>query len=156
MKNLCFIILFFCFSGCANAKEVQCFNQSENLIKKIYEKFPIGGENNIENSDEKTLNSFFSKDLSSLIYKDKKCREKFDGICNIDFNILINQQDVPNDKGYKILQVTNNLVTVKIEYPQFSEFVNYMIDNSSNCKKIKNINYDDGTDLRKILSKKYD
>ena len=63
---------------------------------------------------------------------------------------------MPNDKGYKILQVTNNLVTVKIEYPQFSEFVNYMIDNSSNCKKIKNINYDDGTDLRKILSKKYD
>lgn len=112
MKNL-----FFSFSEYANAKEIQCFTQSENLIKKIYETFPIGGEDNIENSDEKTLNYFFSKDLSSLIYKDKKCREKFDGICNIDFNILINQQDVSNDNGYKILQVTNNLVTVKIEYP---------------------------------------
>ncbi|MCF4288241.1 hypothetical protein V6314_05740, partial [Acinetobacter baumannii] len=73
------------------------------------------------------------------------------GVCNIDFNILIHSQDTPNK--YKILQDTDNLVTVKVEYHQYSEFINFVINKESSCKKIGNIKYDDGSDLIKMLRK---
>ena len=150
-----FISIFFMslISGCTTAKEIQCFNNSKELITGLYTKFPIGGKNIVENSDANILNTFFSNNLTNLLLKDKECSKKGSGVCNIDFSIMTHQQDIPNHNEYKILQTTNTVVTVKLAYPQYSVFLDYIVDDSTPCKKIKNIKYDDNTNLLKILSK---
>lgn len=137
-------------SGCVSGKEVKCFKDSKTLINNLYYNFPVNGSVVVENSDFSTLNVFFSSELTKLLLKDQKCRNKISGICNIDFSIITHNQDVPNK--YKILQEKSNIVTVKLEYPQYSEFLDYIVDDGSNCLKIKNIKYDNETNLLKILS----
>ena len=69
-----FISIFFMslISGCTTAKEIQCFNNSKELITGLYTKFPIGGKNIVENSDANILNTFFSNNLTNLLLKDKE------------------------------------------------------------------------------------
>jgi len=148
------ILELFCLSllsGCVSAKEVECYNTSKSLITGLYDKFPINGDEVIENKNRKILSNFFDKNLTNLLLKDQECSAKNNGICNIDFNILIHSQDTPNK--YKILQDVDNLVTVKVEYHQYSEFINFVINKEYSCKKIGNIKYDDGSDLIRMLQK---
>ncbi|HCW5556304.1 TPA: hypothetical protein OXQ01_000373 [Acinetobacter baumannii] len=147
LEILCLSLL----SGCASAKEAECYNTSKALITDLYNKFPINGDEVIENKNIKTLSNFFDKNLTNLLIKDQECSARNNGVCNIDFNILIHSQDTPNK--YKTLQDTDNLVTVKVEYHQYSEFINFVINKESSCKKIGNIKYDDGSDLIKMLRK---
>lgn len=147
LEILCLSLL----SGCVSAKEAECYNTSKSLITDLYNKFPINGDEVVENKNRKTLSNFFDKNLANLLIKDQECSRKNNGVCNIDFNILIHSQDTPNK--YKILQDTDNLVTVKVEYHQYSEFLNFVINKESSCKKIGNIKYDDGSDLIKMLRK---
>ncbi|NQE72803.1 hypothetical protein AbA118F_0112 [Acinetobacter baumannii] len=84
-----------------------------------------------------------------MLVKDYACRSNLNGVCNIDFNILSNAQD-DIDK-FSILQATNNIVTVKFNMPTHGEFIDFLIENKGKCKLIKNIKYDNNTNLIKIL-----
>ena len=150
-KLFTFIFLFFLY-GVANASnEEKCFKDSKILITNLYKNYPVDGNKIIENADRKTISRFFSNQLTNMLVKDYTCRSNLNGVCNIDFNILIHSQDAPNK--YKILQDADNLVTVKVEYHQYSEFINFVINKESSCKKIGNIKYDDRSDLIKMLRK---
>lgn len=153
MKKIVLSILGlnFLLPSCTSAKEVECFKSSSSLVNALYIKFPITGKNAIENANKTVLSNFFNDGLTKLLLEDQECADKTGGLCNIDFSIMTHQQD--SVSKYKILQATKNVVTVKLEYPQYSEFLDYMIDNSSTCMKIKNIKYDDNASLLKILSK---
>lgn len=148
---LSIFVLNFLLSSCTSAKEVECFKSSKFLVNELYTKFPITGRSAIENANKRVLNTFFNDGLTKLLLKDKKCADKIRGVCNVDFSIMTHQQD--SVSKYKILQTTKNLVTVKLEYPQYSEFIDYIIDNDSTCLKIKDIKYDDNESLLEILRK---
>lgn len=85
-----------------------------------------------------------------MLLRDYRCREKTGGVCNIDFNILSNSQD--DLGGFKILQATNNVVTVKFDTPMHGEFIDFYIENKGICKVIKDIEYNN-TNLLNILKK---
>ncbi|MFI8146995.1 hypothetical protein, partial [Acinetobacter sp. ABJ_C5_2] len=122
-----------------------------SLIMNLYKNYPVDGNKIIESADRKTISRFFSNQLTNMLVKDYECSSSLNGVCNIDFNILIHSQDTPNK--YKILQDTDSLVTVKVEYHQYSQFINFVINKEFSCKKIGNIKYDNGSDLIKILRK---
>ncbi|RIX38060.1 hypothetical protein D3X54_19095, partial [Acinetobacter baumannii] len=86
---------------------------------------------------------------TNMLVKDYACRSNLNGVCNIDFNILSNAQD---DIGkFSILQATDNIVTVKFNTPTHGEFIDFLIENKGKCKLIKNIKYDNNSNLIKIL-----
>ncbi|EOH6037742.1 hypothetical protein [Acinetobacter baumannii] len=144
-----FLSLFFGVTNASN--DEKCFKDSKDLITNLYKNYPVDGNKIIESADRKTISRVFSNQLTNMLVKDYECGSNLNGVCNIDFNILIHSQDTPNK--YKILQDTDNLVTVKVEYHQYSEFINFVINKESSCKKIRNIKYDDGSDLIKMLRK---
>ncbi|WP_407504545.1 hypothetical protein [Acinetobacter baumannii] len=150
-KLFTFIFLSFFFSVTNASNDEKCFEDSKSLITNLYKNYPVDGNKIIESADRKTISRFFSNQLTNMLVKDYECGSNLNGVCNIDFNILIHSQDTPNK--YKILQDTDNLVTVKVEYHQYSEFINFVINKESSCKKIRNIKYDDGSDLIKMLRK---
>ncbi|EMD5938942.1 hypothetical protein VRO60_003741, partial [Acinetobacter baumannii] len=47
LEILCLSLL----SGCASAKEAECYNTSKALITDLYNKFPINGDEVIENKN---------------------------------------------------------------------------------------------------------
>lgn len=151
MKYKLFTFIFLSFScGVASASnDEKCFKDSKSLITNLYKNFPIDGNKIIESADRKTISRFFSKQLTNMLIKDYKCSSNFNGVCNIDFNILSNAQD---DIGkFSILQATDNIVTVKFDTPTHGEFIDFLIEGKGECKVIKNIKYDNNTNLIKIL-----
>lgn len=138
-------------SGCVSAKsDEKCFTDSKSLVTNLYNYFPVDGSNVVESFDKKTITRFFSNQIANLLMNDYKCRKMNGGVCKIEFNILNNSQD---DIGkFKILQETNNIVTVKFETPTHGEFIDFSIENKGECKFIKNIKYND-SNLLDILSK---
>lgn len=84
-----------------------------------------------------------------MLVKDYECSSNLNGVCNIDFNTLSNAQD---DLGkFSILQAIDNIVTVKFNTFTIGVFIDFLIENKGECKLIKNIKYDDNTNLIKIL-----
>lgn len=150
-KLFTFIFLSFLYSVTNASNDEKCFKDSKDLITNLYKNYPVDGNKIIENAGRKNISRFFANQLTNMLVKDYECGSNLNGVCNIDFNILIHSQDTPNK--YKILQDTDNLVTVKVEYHQYSEFINFVINKEYSCKKIGNIKYDDGSDLIKMLRK---
>lgn len=152
--KLCMISLVglssFCILAANTKNEVECFLNSKDLIQNLYATFPIDGNKIVESSDKKIISKFFSSGLTNMLLSDYRCREKTGSVCNIDFNILSNSQD---DLGsFKILQATNNIVTVKFDTPTHGEFIDFYIENKDMCKVIKDIGYNN-TNLLNILKK---
>jgi hypothetical protein len=126
-----------------------CFLDSKILVLDLYKTFPTDGNKIVEKSDRKLISKFFSDELTKLLVSDYKCRKKTGGVCKIDFNILSNSQD---DFGsFKILQATNNVVTVKFNTPTHGEFVDFYMESKGKCKVIKDIKYND-SNLLNILT----
>ncbi|MFK8986803.1 hypothetical protein [Acinetobacter seifertii] len=148
-KLFTFIFLFFLY-GVANASnEEKFFKDSKSLITNLYKNYSVDGNKIIESAGRKNISRFFSKQLTNMLIKDYECSSNLNGVCNIDFNILSNAQD---DIGkFSILQATDNIVTVKFDTPTHSEFIDFLIEGKGECKVIKNIKYDNNTNLIKIL-----
>ncbi|MDN8306191.1 hypothetical protein QZK36_06135 [Acinetobacter baumannii] len=148
-KLFTFIFLSFFFSVTNASNDEKCFEDSKSLITNLYKNYPVDGNKIIESADRKTISRFFSNQLTNMLVKYYACRSNLNGVCNIDFNILSNAQD---DIGkFSILQATNNIVTVKFNTPTHGEFIDFLIENKGKCKLIKNIKYDNNTNLIKIL-----
>jgi hypothetical protein len=140
--KLFFFISLSVLSGCVSAKNEEfCFSDSKNLVLNLYKTFPTDGNKIVEKSDKKIVSKFFSDELTNLLVSDYKCREKTGEACKIDFNILNNSQD--DLGGFKILQATNNVVTVKFNTPTHGEFVDFYMESKGGCKVIKDIKYND-------------
>ncbi|ENX35961.1 hypothetical protein F889_00660 [Acinetobacter colistiniresistens] len=132
--------LFFILAAC-NVKGEVCFSDSKRLVLNLYKTFPTDGNIIVEKSDKNLISKFFSNELTNLLVNDYECREKTAGVCKIDFNILNNSQD---DLGsFKILQATNNVVTVKFNTPTHGEFIDFYMESKDGCKFIKDIKYND-------------
>ncbi|MFI8147064.1 hypothetical protein ACH8JV_19460, partial [Acinetobacter sp. ABJ_C5_2] len=52
---------------------------------------------------------------------------------------------------FSILQATDNIVTVKFDTSTHGEFIDFLIENKGKCKVVKNIKYNDNTNLIKVL-----
>ncbi|MEQ1325423.1 hypothetical protein ABLU08_01155 [Acinetobacter nosocomialis] len=151
MKYKLFTLIFLSFFfGVTNASnDEKCFEDSKILIINLYKNYPVDGNKIIESADRKTISRFFSNQLTNMLVKDYACRSNLNGVCNIDFNILSNAQD---DIGkFSILQATDNIVTVKFNTPTHGKFIDFLIENKGKCKLIKNIKYNNNTNLIKIL-----
>lgn len=116
-----------------------CYTKSDTLIKDLYKTFPIGGSNNILDVSPALLNKFFSQELTNLIIKDEKCVEKIQGICNIEFDILTDAQDSPDQNKYTIVQSANTVVTVLMKYSHQPTFLDFKINSKSKCMFIEEI-----------------
>lgn len=142
-----FLSLFFGVTNASN--DEKCFKDSKKLITNLYKNYPVDGNKIIESSGRKNISRFFSNQLTNMLVKDYECSSSLNGVCNIDFNILSNAQD---DIGkFSILQATDNIVTVKFDMPTHGEFIDFLIEGKGECKVIKNIKYDNNTNLIKIL-----
>ena len=102
------------------------------MILELYSTFPIDGNLVVEESDQKTISRFFSPELTSLLKKEDDCREQTTGVGNLEFKILSHSQD--DLKGFKILQATNNIFTVKFNTPSHAELMNVKIQYNKKYK----------------------
>ncbi|MFJ1519858.1 hypothetical protein ACG59Z_08200 [Acinetobacter sp. ABJ_C1_1] len=147
-KLFTFIFLSFLCSVTNANNDEKCFEDSKSLITNLYKNYPVDGNKIIESAGRKTISRFFSNQLTNMLVKDYEC-SSLNGVYNIDFNILSNAQD---DIGkFSILQATDNIVTIKFDTPTHGEFIDFLIENKGKCKLIKNIKYDNNTNLIKIL-----
>ncbi|MPS61931.1 hypothetical protein [Acinetobacter sp.] len=148
-KLFTFIFLSILCSVTNASSDEKCFKSSKDLITNLYKNYPVDGNKIIESADRKTISRFFANQLTNMLVKDYECRSNLNGVCNIDFNILSNAQ---YDIGkFSIIQATDNIVTVKFDTPTHGEFIYFFIGNKGKCKLIKNIKYDNNTNLIKIL-----
>ncbi|MFV5265386.1 hypothetical protein ACMUMS_17815, partial [Acinetobacter courvalinii] len=131
--KLFYVVSLSVLSGCVNAKnEEVCFSDSKSLVLNLYKTFPTDGNKIVEKSDKKLISKFFSNELTNLLVSDYECRKKTAEVCKIDFNILNNSQD--DLGGFKVLQATDNIVTVKFNTPTHGEFIDFYMESKGGCK----------------------
>lgn len=138
-----------------NATAANCFKTSKDLVDDLYKKYPLMDEKkDIAGEKINVLERYFSTNMASLLIQDQKCAAKIQGICNIEFNILSNAQDIPKSNQIKILQATANVVTVKVDFEPSPEFIDFKMQQQAGCYLIKDIQYDDHHSLEKMLRQK--
>jgi hypothetical protein len=103
-----------------------------------------------------TLQLYFTDDLAFLILKDRQCVEKTHEICNLDFDPIFASQD-PGGMDLEISPADkSNTVHVQFMYPGNGQKISlsYEVENTLRGWRIKDIIYESGGSLRKILSQK--
>lgn len=103
------------------------------------------------------LSRYFDNELSALILKDRACVKKEKAICNLDFDILFNSQDV-TAINLKITQKESGKVVVDYQNPSNNSkiMIEYRLKKMGSDWKITDIIYMNNgrVSLKELLSKK--
>lgn len=128
-----------------NTDQRQNCRSAKELIQYMYD-----SQFDLADFTPLSMSQYFDPKLSKLIEKDKHCAEKY-GVCNIDFDILMDSQD-PEDYRIRIENTQNlNKLRVLIHYGESEKNLIFEM-NSEHCPKIKDIHYPRGKSLVEIIN----
>lgn len=151
-NNLPFLSLFALsalFS--TNLYAEQCL-APQQLIEKIFNLYVIKeNSKSLQNENISILKKYFSKSLATKIDHDNKCQERTDFVCNLDFNILTNAQDTPENPRYQFKTLNSSQVQVKITGINYRRDIVFEFSKDNGCPKINDILYSKHTRLSKSL-----
>lgn len=135
------------------------------VVARLYKDFAwqaIGGQpelfgDHIGHQSRSTLEKYFTPALADLLVKDVACQVKWQGICNLDVDLLFDSQD-PRVTDLEVAKVAPGRVAVVFKDPTSDEAtkIEFQVAQVAGKWKIADIVYsrDGGWSLKKLLSKK--
>jgi len=112
--------------------------------------------NNIVHQNRSTLERYFTPALADLLVKDVACQIKYQGICNVDVDILFDSQD-PRVTDLEVAPIAPGRVAVAFKDPTNDEVtkIEFVVTRIAGKWKIADIIYKRaGWSLKKVLSNK--
>lgn len=111
----------------------------------------------LAHQDKTTLEKYFAPGLADLFVKDAACQVKYQGICNLDFDVLFDSQD-PRVSDLEITAVAPGKVAVVFVDPASGEKtrIEFKVTQVAGAWKIIDVIYRQPkvTSLKQVLSQK--
>jgi hypothetical protein len=140
-------------------------NPEAAVVAKLYKDFAwqaMAGQPDlfgadISHLDKRALEKYFAPRLADLLVKDAACAIKYQGICNLDFDLLFDSQD-PRVTDLEITAVAPGKVLVVFTDPveQKKTQIDFKVERIGGIPKITDIIYHEpaASSLVKVLSHK--
>jgi hypothetical protein len=113
----------------------------------------------IKYDNKAILSRYFDANLTGLFFKDEKCKEASGGICNLDFDPVLDAQDYDADTPFnlKIKQVSGKPLRFSVIFTNIgTRSLVYEFVRTASGPRISDIIYSNNRSLKKILSQKTD
>ena len=157
MKAAFIAILLIIFSAGYSFALDRVSESPEHFIQRLYKEYLADYQQDkywLDNKEK--LLQYFDRNLNSLFLRDEKCKEKEQGICNLDFDPIIDAQDYDEKYPTNVdVKVVNSEFPVKVKVV----FTNmgprtliYEIKKTKKGWRISDIIYPEGKSLKEILS----
>ncbi len=131
----------------------QCLSP-QKLTEQMYKKYFIGRNDDVTplaSTNKQNLEKYLTKSLAQKIDNDNKCQTKTQMMCKLEFDILTNAQDSPEEPRYNITPISNNQVNVAIFGINYKMKIALKFTQENGCSKVSDILYTDHKSLNQIL-----
>ena len=153
-----FIILFSFALFSVSAISCESRKELKELVKTLYKEYPpecidVAEKQftQLKNEDLITLKLFFVNDLAHAIKADSDCADESGEICLIDFDILFDSQDSEASNVIVSQSQEGKAIACFDNGPIKNHCVVYIGVSENKSNKIFDIEYPNGTSLRKLL-----
>ena len=143
------------FSSSISVAE-QCLSP-QKLTEQMYKKYFSGPNEDVKplaSTNKQNLEKYLTKSLARKIDNDNKCQTKTQMMCNLEFDILTDAQDSPENPRYSITQVSDVQLNVIISGVDYKKKITLKFAQESGCSKISDILYPTHQSLNQLLNKK--
>lgn len=144
-----FILVFsICLGGTAETPEV--------FIQKIYMSYhKPSSEGEIDFTKRESLAKYFDGDLTDLFIKDFECQKREQGVCNLDFDPILEAQDFEETKNLKIVHVSGQPNVFNVTFTNLgTRTLIYTLKKTPKGWRISDIKYPERSSLKELLSRK--
>ncbi|MGI5010418.1 MAG: DUF3828 domain-containing protein [Janthinobacterium lividum] len=163
-NRLVVMVLTLCALGWGGTAAAAKVETEAGVVAKLYKDFAwqaIGGQtdlfgNVLANQSRSTLEKYFTPSLADLLVKDAACQVKYQGICNLEVDLLFDSQD-PRVTDLQVATIAPGRVSVAFKDPANDETtkIEFVVAQVAGKWKIADIIYKrDGWSLKKVLSNK--
>ena len=134
-----------------NTYAQQCL-APQQLVETLFKQYILKpNPTSFQNEKKPILKKSLTESLASKIDRDNKCQAKTELVCHIDFDLLTNAQDTPENPKYLLKTLNPLQVQATITGLNYKEKIIFEFFKENNCSKINNITYQNGRNLNKIL-----
>jgi len=129
-------------------------NSPESLIHQLYQQHQPQINKEISFTDEKVLLRYFTPEMAKQFLKEADCREREQGICNIEFDPIFGAQDFDNSPRNLVIKKmdSKDIVRYKVTFTNFVRTtLIYEVRLTENGWRISDIVYADRPSLKAIL-----
>jgi len=150
------------FSGSALATKA---DNEATVVAKLYKDFAwqaVASQADLFGDDlahqgKATLEKYFAPALADLLVKDAACQARYQGICNLDFDLLFDSQD-PRVTDLDVTRMSPGRVSVVYKDPvdESKTQIDFVVARVGGIWKITDVVYrrPDKVSLRQLLSRK--
>jgi hypothetical protein len=155
--KICILVLFmfflgFDYSGAGNKNS----DKPENIIFNLYKEHQPQNGKGISFGDEKTLNRYFTRDLTALLLRNEECVKRTREVCNLNMDPIFDAQDY--DKSQLNLEIKeisskHSSLRYKVTFTNLGRrTVVYELNKTKSGWRISDIIYASRHSLREMLA----
>jgi hypothetical protein len=152
------VLLFILSSGYSQSATRGLADSPENFIRNLYKYHLSQYDKNYWFDNKEKLSKYFDSTLTALFLHDEECKERTQEICNLDFDPIIDAQDLDNNYpvNFKVkMLVCKSQTCCKVIFTNITKrILIYKLSRTKLGWKISDIIFSNGQSLKKLLSKK--
>lgn len=151
------ITIMFLLINCACARSAESLRSAspEEFVLNLYREYVAEYDKVYWFDDKEKLLRYFDSNLTELLLQDEQCKEKFQEICKLDYDPIIDAQDL--DFKYKVnfeakAKVIDNIMRCEVVFENITKrLIVYELKQTENGWRIADIKYSDGRSLTRLL-----
>lgn len=152
------VLLLILSSGYPQSATLAPADSPENFIRSLYKYHLSQYDKNYWFDNKEKLSKYFDSTLIALLLHDEKCKNETHGICNLDFDPIIDAQDLDNKYPVSIEVKRLNYKSqthCKVIFTNITKrTICYELRRTKLGWRVSDITYSNGQSLKKLLSKK--
>ena len=126
----------------------------ESFLQSLYlsEHNPMT-KKEIDFTKRESLTKYFGSELTDLFIKDFECQKREQGVCNLDFDPILDAQDFEKTTNLKVSRVKGEASQFKVTFTNLgTRTLIYKLKKTENGWRISDIKYPEGPSLKELLS----
>lgn len=151
------VLLLILSSGCSQSATHGPADSPENFISSLYKYHLSQYDNKYWFDNKEKLSKYFDSNLTALFLRDDECKNKTQGICNLDFDPIIDAQDLDNKYpvSIEVKRLNYNSQTrCKVIFTNITKrTIFYVLRRTKLGWRVSDITYSNRQSLKKLLSK---
>ena len=152
-------VFFLIFSGgYSQSDNLAPSDSPENFIRSLYRDHLSQYDKKYLFDNKEKLSKYFDSNLTALFLRDEECKNITQGICNLDFDPIIDAQDLDNKYpvSFEVKRLNYKSQTrCKVIFTNITKrTISYELRRTKLGWRIIDITYSNGQSLKKLLSQK--
>lgn len=152
------VLLLIFNSGYLHSADFDRLDSPENFIRSLYRDHLSQYDKKYWFDNKEKLSKYFDSTLTALFLRDEECKNKTQGICNLDFEPIIDAQDLDNKYPVSIEVKRLNYKSqtrCKVIFTNITKrTICYELRRTKLGWRVNDITYSNGQSLKKLLSEK--